>query len=128
MKTLAESLFDRDLVKKDTNVNDISIAFDVVFNLLKSELKNIHSSTYEKIYHEKFNIWATGEWWLMGPESVDNNRGETIYLQYNHPTDDPNFHYHIRLLIKINKSFEWVYLSEIGLEIFEDELSELPSR
>lgn len=121
MKSLVESLFDRDIVKKDINITNVGTACQLVVSTLEDAL---HMKAHDAIKEDLSDvIWDPDEWYLVYCPS-DEWFPSAIYLQYNRSRVDCESTFPIRLTVyidsdKTNKD-NLVFVNVIECSVYED--------
>lgn len=82
MKTLIESIFGSDIIKKDINITNVDTACQLVVSTLEDAL---HMKAHDAIKEDLSDvIWDPDEWYLVYCSSdISGFTSAVIYLQYN---------------------------------------------
>jgi len=121
MKSLVESLFDHDIVKKDINITNIDTACQLVVSALEDALHMKAHDVMEKKLDDV--IWDPDKWYLVYCPGTGGFAG-AIYLQYNRSRVGCENIYPIRLTVyldsdKTNKD-NLVFADVIECSMYED--------
>lgn len=121
MKTLIESIFGSDIIKKDINITNKDTACQLVVSALEDAL---HMKSHDAVKEDLSDvIWDPDEWYLVYCPS-DEWFPNAIYLQYNRSRADCESTFPIRLTVyidldKTNKD-NLVSVNVIECSMYED--------
>ena len=121
MKTLVESLFDRDIISKNINITDIKDAELVTLNALEKSL-DIKSYNASEVSYLHNDIFDRDKWFLVHLNGYSDNSA-VIFLQHNKTyiaNDKSSYVFTVRLSLYIGYIDDSPYVKTFDCDIYKD--------